>query len=99
MDLRITALEESLVTLASVSDVNYPTVRNAILQAGGDDFISSLRLSLPPVRIVEVDEFDNVTVRFEEADPFEVEKEILGGLVKNELHILYAVRRAYAVVI
>jgi len=98
MDLKITSLEGALATLNDVSDVNYPTIRHSILQKGGDDFLKGIRISLPPKRIVVEtgnvleDGSPEIEVHYEDADPYEIEKETLVNVVKNVLQVAYTVR-------
>lgn len=92
MDQRIESLIKALQTLATVTDADYPTVRLGILQRGGDDFISGIRVSLPPKRIVTTLEDGEAIVEYVDADPFEVEKEVLIDIIKNVLQMSYVVR-------
>ena len=92
MDQRIASLVSALETLSTVTDADYPTVRLTILQAGGDDFVNGIRLALPPQRVVTTLEDGEETVEFVEADPFEIEKEVLVVVIKNVLQVSYAVR-------
>lgn len=94
MNAHIEALVTALQTLATVTDVDYPTVRLGILQRGGDDFINGIRLALPQIRHITENSnvVGDVTVEYVDADPFEVEKDILIGIIKNVLQISYTVR-------
>lgn len=92
MDQRIASLVSALETLSTISEADYPTVRLTILQAGGDDFVNGIRIALPPQRVVLTDENGEVTVETVEADPFEIEKEVLIAVIKNVLQVSYAVR-------
>lgn len=92
MDQRIASLVSALETLSTVTDADYPTVRLTILQAGGDDFVNGIRIALPLQRVVTIDENEEETITFAEADPFEIEKEALVATIKNVLQVSYVTR-------
>lgn len=101
---RIAILEQSLIDLSVISEENYPTLRAAILAAGGDDFVNGIRISLPDITVAVpvldenedpvLDENGLEVVNFETAqqDPYDIEKELLVVVIKTALQVSYTTR-------
>jgi hypothetical protein len=104
VEVRIQLLLKALQDLSVIPDENYPTLRQAILTVGGDDFVNGIRIALPDVVVGTVvldgdgkpvldddgmEVMEFVTVQ---QDPFEVEKSVLVTVVKTVLQIAYSVR-------
>ena len=86
-------MRSSLGLLSIVEEENYPALRSAILERGGQKLVEGIRVALPDMYIATADEPDedgSWVVTTIPGDPYKIEKETLIAVLKNILQILLA---------
>lgn len=99
VSVRIGILENALVQLASVTDENYPILRQSILVAGEEDFVKGIQISLGEVVVATpvLDENgdpipDTFTYEQVQQSPYDIEKYVLVAVIKTVLQVSYTTR-------